>query len=130
MTIIGLIVLILLAAPFLLIRQPIQRFARLSFFVALIFLLPIILATMPFFSTGKTTLTLGALVSYSESFSLATVALLPLALKSTVLLRKHEIRMFNYILNISIFLLMALVQPIVQVITFFGKVSHHVFASF
>jgi hypothetical protein len=73
---------------------------------------------------------LGALVSQAESFSLATVALLPLALKSTLLLRKHEIRMFNYILNISIFLLMALVQPIVQVITFFGKVSHHAFVSF
>lgn len=129
LTIIGTVMFLLLGVPFLLITQPIQRFTRISFFIALLLFLPALLLDKLYFDVGGKTLLLREFFSLSDSLAFVTLALLPLALKSIALLRKHEIRMFTFIINIFMFLFVSLIQPFVQVLSLCGKFIHHVLSS-
>lgn len=109
---VGLITLILVVVPFIFVKCSIKTLARISFLVLALLLLPHLLLHQSFFSIE---IMENELFSFSDCLSLSIIALFPLAVKSTILLYNHEMRLFNYVRNIAVFLFVALIDDFIRV---------------
>lgn len=110
---IAIIELILAAAPYFYFNKHIKKLSKSSLIVVVLLLIPPLIYTPEAFPVENKLLL--EFISFSNSLSLATIALLPLAFKSTVLLWRHEIRLFEYNRNILLFLTVSLIETFIQV---------------
>lgn len=108
----GFITLILAIIPFIFINRSIKTLSRISFCVLLFLVLPHLIFHHSFFHLEVME---KELFSLEDALSLGAIAFLPLVIKSTILLHRHEIRLFVYIRNISIFLFIALINDFIKV---------------
>lgn len=108
----GFITFLFMFLPYFFIYHSIKTLARVSFLVVLFLLLPHLLFHHEFFVIEMME---KEIFSLEDCLSLATIALFPLAIKSTILLHRHEIRLFYYIRNISLFLCVSLVKTFIRV---------------
>lgn len=115
---VGLSIVILLCLPFLLIKQPIKKLATLSIFIALLFFLFHFISVQTFFPLDKRGMAGIHLISFSYSIAFSTIALLPMAIKATSLLWKHEIRLFDYVRYSMVFLLVVLLGAFNEFLSF------------
>ncbi|MBA3813015.1 MAG: hypothetical protein H0X26_00760 [Alphaproteobacteria bacterium] len=108
---VGFLAFVLMLTPYVFVNRTIKTLSRISFVVVLLLILPHLFLHQEFFPIE---IMEKEIFSLPDSLSLATISLFPLAIKSTILLHRHEIRLFYYIQNISLFLFVSLIKTFIQ----------------
>lgn len=117
---VGLLQIILMLIPYGMLNQPIKRISSTSFLIILFFLLPPLFLGNFYWDTSKPVLEWSDFVNLSLGLTLSTLTLLPMTFKSTVLLARNEIRIFEYNRNIFVFLFIIFAQTLVRIHDAFG----------
>ena len=106
----------IILVPFFFINQPIKRLVRISLLIVLILLVPPAILGNIYFDYTKKVYNWQDTLILTFALSLSTIALLPMAFKSTVLLWRHEIRLYEYNRNILLFLVVALGESFLRLV--------------